>query len=68
MRQLLPRALAVPYARFGRYGIVLLFAMMAVWPRGLELRLTPTQWAAGSSLVALVNNGLVLPAAAPWLR
>lgn len=68
VRHLLPRVLAVPYARFGRYGIVLLFAMMAIWPRGLELWLAPTQWAAGSSLVALVNQGLVLPTAAPWLR
>ena len=68
VRHLLPARLALPYARFGRYGIFLLFAIMAVWPRGLELWLAPTQWAAGSSLITLVNNGLVLPSAAPWLR
>jgi Zn-dependent protease len=68
MMHLLPRPLAIRYVRFGRYGIALLFGIMLFWPRGLEIWLAPTQWAAGSSLVALVDRGLVLPSAAPWLR
>lgn len=65
---ILPRSLAIRYVRFGRYGIVLLFAMMFFWPRGLELWLTPTQWAAGSSLVSLQTHGYLLLTAAPWLQ
>lgn len=64
----LPRRLALGYARFGRYGLFLLFGMMVFWPRGLELWLTPTQWAAGSSLVALKQRGLVLPTTTSWLQ
>jgi Zn-dependent protease len=68
MAQLLPRPLAAAYARFGRFGLVLLFGTMFLWPRGLELWLAPTQWAASSSLVGLVNRGLMLPTAKPWLQ
>jgi Zn-dependent protease len=68
MTHLLPRPLAIRYVRFGRYGIALLLGVMFFWPRGLELWLTPTQWAANSSLASLVDRGYVLPTAAPWLR
>lgn len=68
MMHLLPRPLARRYVQFGRFGLLVLFAMMFFWPRGLELWLTPTQWAAGSSLVTLSNHGLFLPAAKAWLQ
>lgn len=68
VQHLLPRRLAAAYVRFGKYGILLLFAMMAFWPQGLRMWLAPTQYAAGASLVTLVEQGLILPTAAPWLR
>jgi Zn-dependent protease len=68
LTHLLPRPLAAAYVRFGRYGLLLLLAIMFLWPRGLELWLAPSQWAASSSLVALVNRGLLLPAAGHWLQ
>jgi Zn-dependent protease len=65
---LLPRPLALRYVQFGRFGLLALFAIMFFWPRGLELWLTPTQWAAGSSLVMLSQEGLFLPSAKAWLQ
>ncbi|HUQ82098.1 MAG TPA: site-2 protease family protein [Gemmatimonadaceae bacterium] len=65
---LLPRPLAAAYARFGRFGILLLIFAMVMWPRGLDLWLTPTQHAASASIESLVTRGLVLPTAAPWLK
>ena len=68
LTHLLPRPLAAAYARFGRYGLLLLLGIMFLWPRGVELWLAPSQWAAASSLVALVNHGMLLPAAGHWLQ
>ena len=68
LQHLLPRRLAESYVRFGRFGIILLFAIMAFWPQALQMWLAPTQWAAGSSLRTLVEQGLMLPTAAPWLK
>jgi Zn-dependent protease len=65
--QLLPRPLAAAYARFGRYGILLLFFIILAWPRGLELWMGPAQRVALGGWEALVNRGLILSSAAPWL-
>jgi Zn-dependent protease len=68
MTHLLPRPLAVRYVQFGRFGLLLLFGMMLLWPRGLELWLTPTQWAAGTSLMMLSEGGLFPLSARLWLK
>ena len=68
LKYLLPRRLAVAYVRFGRFGILALIAILAFWPRGLQLWLGPAQYVASNTVEALVNLGLVLPSAGPWLQ
>ena len=68
LKHLLPRSLAVRYVRFGRFGIVALFAMMLAWPQGLDLWLSPVAWTMDTSLHALDVRGLELPMAKAWLQ
>jgi Zn-dependent protease len=68
VKHLLPRRLAIGYMRFGRFGILALFAIMFAWPRGLELWLAPAEWAADRSLDVLGAHGLMLPTTKPWLQ
>jgi Zn-dependent protease len=68
MKYLLPRPLAIQYVRFGRYGLLVLILLLAVWRRGLDLWLAPAQWAAFSTLEALRINGFVLAPALQWFQ
>jgi Zn-dependent protease len=68
VKYLLPRPLAVQYVRFGRYGLLVLILLLALWRRGLDLWLYPAQWAAGTTIDALIRNGFVLAPAMQWLQ
>ena len=68
MKYLLPRRLAIQYVRFGRYGLLVLIVLLAVWRRGLDLWLYPAQWAAGTTIDALIHKGFVLAPALQWLQ
>jgi Zn-dependent protease len=67
VKYLLPRPLAIQYVRFGRYGLLVLIVLLAVWRRGLDLWLYPAQWASGATIDALIRNGYVLAPAMQWL-
>jgi Zn-dependent protease len=68
MKYLLPRPLALSYVRFGRYGLLALIVLLVAWPRGLQLWLYPAQWAAYTTIDALIHNGFVLAPAMQWLK
>jgi Zn-dependent protease len=68
MKYLLPRPLAIRYVRFGRYGLIVLIVLLAVWRRGLDLWLYPAQWAAGTTIDTLIRKGYVLAPAMQWLQ
>jgi Zn-dependent protease len=68
LKYLLPRPLAVRYVQFGRYGLLVLFLLLAFWRRGLELWLQPAQWLADTTFKHLVTAGFVLPNAGQWLQ
>jgi len=68
MKYLLPRSLAIQYVRFGRYGLLVLIVLLAVWRRGLDLWLFPAQWAAGTTIDALSQRGFLIAPALQWLQ
>lgn len=68
MKYLLPRPLAIQYVRFGRYGLLVLILLLAVWRRGLDLWLYPMDWAASVTVEMLRIKGFLLPAALQWLQ
>src|SRR5258705_8222110 len=65
MKYLLPRPLAIRYVQFGRYGLLVLLALLAVWRRGLVLWPLPAPWAAGPPIRAFTPPGFLRPPPLP---
>ena len=68
VKYLLPRRLAMRYVQLSRYGLLVLVLLLVLWPEGLDRWLAPAQWASGFVLDSLAREGIILAAAAQWLR
>jgi Zn-dependent protease len=68
VKHLLPQRLAAHYVRLSRYGLFVLILLLMLWPRGLDLWLAPAQRASGAVLDTFARQGIILAAAAQWLR
>lgn len=66
VKYLMPRALAVRYVQFGRYGLLILILLLSFGGKALEFWLRPALIFFERTL-ALVQN-FVLPTAMQWLR
>jgi Zn-dependent protease len=66
MKYLLPRPLAIQYVRFGRYGIIVLMALLIVGDGILNAWFTPAFVA--TQMVLSGVTPYVVPSATQWLQ
>jgi Zn-dependent protease len=65
MKYLLPARLAVPYARFGRWGLLVILALMYLWPAGFNYWVSPVI-GLGTKMVQAVSP-VTLFSAKQWM-